>query len=180
MQYYSSFLYLWKSSPLIPTSKTPTRLRDRGSQHSTWPWNNENRFSRAVIKRRGPGISPGYYEQDSRILSKENKRKIEPKEIPSCFIPRLLVIFTLQLEILVTTLIQCKLLRMETTRYKVTFLGTYRSSQYFKNLTKFALIWVKNGQKSGYFFVPDKVINGQKSGYFFVPDKVKMAPAKEK
>ena len=41
----SSFLYLWKSSPLIPTSKTPTRLRDRGSQHSTWPWNNENIFS---------------------------------------------------------------------------------------------------------------------------------------
>ena len=31
-------------------------------------------------------------------------RKIEPKEIPSCFIPNLLVVFTRQLEILVTSL----------------------------------------------------------------------------
>ena len=36
----------------------------------------------------------------------ENRRKIEPKEIPSHLIPRLLVVFTRQLEILVTTL-QC-------------------------------------------------------------------------
>ena len=34
----------------------------------------------------------------------ENGRKIEPKEIPSRLIPRLLVVFTQQLEILVTTL----------------------------------------------------------------------------
>ena len=61
-------------------------------------------INRAVIKRRGPGISPGYYERLPRLLSKENKRKIEPKEIPSCLIPRLLVVFTQQLEILVTTL----------------------------------------------------------------------------
>ena len=39
-----------------------------------------------------------------RLLLLENGRKIEPKEIPSCFIPRLLVAFTLQLEILVTVL----------------------------------------------------------------------------
>ena len=64
---------------------------------------------RAVIKRRGPGISPSYYEGDPRLLSQENTRKIEPKEIPSCLIPCLLVVFTLQLEILVTTLIQYKL-----------------------------------------------------------------------
>ena len=32
------------------------------------------------------------------------RRKIEPKEIPSCLIPRLLVVFTRQLEILLTTL----------------------------------------------------------------------------
>ena len=32
------------------------------------------------------------------------RRKIEPKEIPSCLIPRLLVVFTRQLEILVTAL----------------------------------------------------------------------------
>ena len=60
--------------------------------------------SRAVIKRRGPGISPGYYERFPQLLSEENRRKIEPREIPSCLIPRLLVVFTQQLEILVTTL----------------------------------------------------------------------------
>ena len=39
------------------------------------------------------------------LLSLENRRKIEPKEkIPSCLIPRLLVIFKWRLEILVTTL----------------------------------------------------------------------------
>ena len=57
---------------------------------------------RAVIKRQGLGISPGYFECGPCLLSKENKRKIEPKEIPSCLIPRLLVVFTLQLEMLVT------------------------------------------------------------------------------
>ena len=64
----------------------------------------ETVFNRAVTKRRGPGISPSYYERLPWLLSKENKRKIEPKEIPSCLIPRLLVVFTWQLEILVTTL----------------------------------------------------------------------------
>ena len=38
-----------------------------------------------------------------RLLLKQNKRKMEPKEIPSCLIPRLLVVFTWQVEILVTT-----------------------------------------------------------------------------
>ena len=38
------------------------------------------------------------------ILSQENRRKIETKEIPSCLISPLLVVFTRQLEILVTTL----------------------------------------------------------------------------
>ena len=60
---------------------------------------------RAVIKSRGPGVSPGYYECGPRLLLLENRRKIEPKEIPCCLIPRLLVVFTRQLEILVTTLI---------------------------------------------------------------------------
>ena len=63
-----------------------------------------NTFSRAVIKRWGPGISPGYYERFPQLLSKENIRKIEPQEIPSCLIPRLLDVFTQQLEILATTL----------------------------------------------------------------------------
>ena len=59
---------------------------------------------RVVIKSRGPGIFPGYYESGPRLLLLENRRKIEPKEIPSRLIPRLLVLFTRQLEILVTTL----------------------------------------------------------------------------
>ena len=54
---------------------------------------------------------------------------------------------------------------METPSYKVTFLNMYRSSQYFLNLTKFAVTWVKKGQKSG---------------YFLTPNNLKMAPAKEK
>ena len=57
---------------------------------------------RAVIKRWGLKIPPGYYKRGPWLISKENKRKIEPKENPSCLIPRLLVVFTLQLEILVT------------------------------------------------------------------------------
>ena len=59
---------------------------------------------RAVIKRRGPGISPGYYEHEPRLLSSENGRKIEAEEIPSCLIPHLLVVFTRQLDIFVTSL----------------------------------------------------------------------------
>ena len=52
-----------------------------------------------------PGICPGYYKHGPWLLSKENRRKIEPKETPSCLIPCLLVVFTWQLEILVTTLV---------------------------------------------------------------------------
>ena len=49
---------------------------------------------RPVIHRQGPGISPGYYECSPQLLSHENKRKIEPKEIPlfdspaTCYIYR--------------------------------------------------------------------------------------------
>ena len=57
---------------------------------------------KAVSNRWGLGISPGYYERGPWLLSKENKRKIEPKENPSGLIPHLLVVFTLQLEILVS------------------------------------------------------------------------------
>ena len=41
-------------------------------------------------------VAPGYFYR--------KRRKIEPKEIPNRLIPRLLVVFTRQLEILVTTL----------------------------------------------------------------------------
>ena len=83
--------------------------------------------SRAVIKCGGPGaggppgdgdlgggggggVPPGYIEfappppHPPTQISEENRRKIEPKEIPSCLIPHLLVVFTWQLEILVTVL----------------------------------------------------------------------------
>ena len=61
-------------------------------------------FVRAVIKSWRPEISRGYYECDPLLLSLENRRKKGPKEILSCLVPSLLVIFTRQLEILVTTL----------------------------------------------------------------------------
>ena len=57
----------------------------------------EHFCSRVVINSRGPG-------PPATLL--ENRRKIEPKEIPSRLIPRLLVVFTRQLEILVTTLLR--------------------------------------------------------------------------
>jgi len=60
---------------------------------------------RAVLKSRGLGISPSYYEHGPWLLSQENRRKIKTKEIPSCWIPHLLVVFMQQLEILVTALI---------------------------------------------------------------------------
>ena len=53
--------------------------------------------TRVVIKSRGARDFP-------RLLLLENKRKIEPQEIPSPLIPSLLVVFIRQLEILVTTL----------------------------------------------------------------------------
>ena len=43
----------------------------------------------AVIKRWGLGISPGYYESGPWLLSKENRRKKEPKETLHCLIPHL-------------------------------------------------------------------------------------------
>ena len=74
------------------------RLQKRERKY-TLPW------YRAVIKRRGPGISPGYYACGPRLFSWENRRKIEPNEIPSHFIPCLLVVFNRQLKILVTSVI---------------------------------------------------------------------------
>ena len=57
---------------------------------------------RAVIKSRGLGISLGHYKHGPWLLSLENRRKIEPRETPSCLIPGPLVVCTWQLEILVT------------------------------------------------------------------------------
>ena len=57
---------------------------------------------RAVIKGWGLEIFSRYYEHDLRLLSEENRGKIELKEINSCLIPRLLLLFNQQLKILVT------------------------------------------------------------------------------
>ena len=54
----------------------------------------------------GQGFSPATKRVAPWLLLLENRRKIEPKEIPSRLIPRLLVVFTRQLEILVTTLLE--------------------------------------------------------------------------
>ena len=58
---------------------------------------------RAVIKSWGVGISPSYYEHGPLLLSLENRRKIKPKEVLSCLIPCLLVVFTLLLTALSDT-----------------------------------------------------------------------------
>ena len=71
-------------------------------KHKLWVY-----WTRAVIKSWGPGISPSYYKCFPHLLSWENRRKIEPKKIPSCLIPYLLVVFTWQLEILVTYSCTC-------------------------------------------------------------------------
>ena len=55
--------------------------------------------------RRGDwGLPAGYYERGPWLVAQENRRKIEPKEIPSCLISCLLVVFIRQLEILLTSL----------------------------------------------------------------------------
>ena len=47
-----------------------------------------------------------YYECDPRLLSKEERRKMEPNETSCCLILYLLIVCTWQLKILVTTLKQ--------------------------------------------------------------------------
>ena len=61
--------------------------------------------SRAVIKGPGPGIFHRCYECDPHLLLQENRRKIEPRKFPSCWIPCLLLVSsTCKLEILMTAL----------------------------------------------------------------------------
>ena len=93
-----SLLWRWILTPPPPTRKMAFELwfkREHAYFHSKLPHSLDPQALklRAVIKRWGPRISPGYFQ-----------RKIEPKEIPSCLIPRPLVVFTRQLEILVTAL----------------------------------------------------------------------------
>ena len=55
----------------------------------------------------------------SRLLSKENGRKIERKEIPSCLVPHLFFVFPCQLEILVTTLETSEFFQVQKTEVTV-------------------------------------------------------------
>ena len=57
-------------------------------------------FAGLSLRAGGRGFSPA----TKRVAPGYFYWKIEPKEIPSHLIPRLLVVFTRQLEILVTTL----------------------------------------------------------------------------
>ena len=61
--------------------------------------------SRSVIKRRGPGISPATTNVAPSYFQRIDRRKIEPKKIPRCLIPSLLVVFPWQLDILVIPLL---------------------------------------------------------------------------
>ena len=91
-----------KNSHLSPFSSSSVAEATIEEKEKTF----EMILSRVVIKSRGPGIFPGYQESGPRLLLLENSRKIEPKQIPSHLIPRLLVVFTRQLKILVTTLLR--------------------------------------------------------------------------
>ena len=55
--------------------------------------------ARAVTKRPGPRIFPGYYECEPRLLSQKTEGK-GPKALPCCTIPLLLIAYTRQLEML--------------------------------------------------------------------------------
>ena len=60
---------------------------------------------RTFIKGRGPGIFSCYYKHDPRLLSQQNRGKIEPKDFNSCLIRCLAtpcINFNQLLEILVT------------------------------------------------------------------------------
>ena len=54
------------------------------------------------LRAGGRGFSPATKRVAPGLLLSDYRRKIEPKEISSHLIPRLLVVFTRQLEILVT------------------------------------------------------------------------------
>ena len=66
----------------------------------------EHRTTWLSLRAGGQGFPPATMNvvPGSRLLSLENGRKTEPKEIPGCLISRPLVVFTRQLKILVTTL----------------------------------------------------------------------------
>ena len=107
-----SFSWSWFSTVLSSTPHTAIIL----SQLNNWFTISGFNFIYAVILRLliclsplssiGAVIKSGELEIECglQLLLLESRRNIEPKEIPSCLIPCLLVVFTWELEILVTTL----------------------------------------------------------------------------
>ena len=56
------------------------------------------------LRAGGQGFPPTNKKVSPQLLSWENRREMEPKEISSCLIPHLFVVSTQQLEILATAL----------------------------------------------------------------------------
>ena len=78
----------------------------------TTPGNKEITFLlsiRTVIKRQGQGISPDYNVCDPQLFLNRRNIHVALKEIASSFIPRLLVVFTRQVQILVISLIKYRI-----------------------------------------------------------------------
>ena len=95
----------WENPPHAIFKDDPCTLGFHCNTHSLAYWSLLQGWTGLSLRARGQGFSPatkrvapGYF------YNLENRRKIEPKEISSRLIPRLLVVFTRQLEILVTTL----------------------------------------------------------------------------
>ena len=83
---------IWMTTLSIPCHSLAARQDDKVSLKSCniikpdW-------IIRTVIKSRGPGIFPGYYACGPRLLLLENRRNIEPKEIPRWLILCLIDVF---------------------------------------------------------------------------------------
>ena len=82
----------------------------------------------------------------------ENRRKIEPQEMPSRLIPHLLVVFTRQLEILVTTLVFVNFVCFDGANHTLLLSVSLLTNYLAVHKLKFAL-------------VQDEALCGQKSQY---------------
>ena len=84
----------------------------------------------------GAGISPGYYEHDPSYFHVGNKKKMEPKELPSQSIHRLLTAYTGQLEIFVTALLMIILREIHVFNYNSLIGSHVETSKRSKTKTK--------------------------------------------
>ena len=72
---------IWMTTRSIPCHSLAARQDDKVSLKSCNVIK-PDLIIRTVTKSRGPGIFPGYYACGPRLLLLENRRNIEPKEIP--------------------------------------------------------------------------------------------------